>query len=104
VDIPARVIAQGPIKTATCAGRGFELNGGGLAVEAPTDLALDDQVAVEFTPPHSTGPVTFRCFVRNCNGKRYGLEFIAENDLDYVKTGELQEGLAAMAAASTSNP
>ena len=60
------------------------------------DLAVDDQVAVEFTPSYSPTPVSFRCFVRNCNGHRYGLEFITENDADYMKTGELQEALAAM--------
>ena len=97
VDIPVLLITQQPIKIATCEGRGTDLNGGGLAVEAPIELATDDQVAVEFTPPNSTGPVSFRCFVRNRNGNRYGLEFIAENDADYVKTGELQEGLVRMA-------
>lgn len=98
VDIPVLIIAKRPVKTATCEGRGSELNGGGLTVEAAMELVVEDQIEVEFTPPHSSEPVTFRCFVRNCNGNRYGLEFIAENDLDYVKTGELQEGLAAMAA------
>jgi PilZ domain len=100
VDIPVLVTAQRPVKTATCHGRGSELNGGGLAVEVATELVVEDQVEIEFTPPHSSEPVTFRCFVRNRNGNRYGLEFIAENDLDYVNTGELQEGLAAMAAGS----
>ena len=98
VDIPVLLITQRPIRVATCEGCGSALNGGGLAVEAPIELVPDDQVSVEFTPPHASESVTFRCFVRNRKGNRYGLEFIAENDADYVKTGELQEGLAAMAA------
>jgi hypothetical protein len=99
VDIPVVIITQKPVRLVTCEGRGTDLNGGGLAVEAPIELATDDQVAVEFTPPNRTESVSFRCFVRNRNGNRYGLEFIAENDADYVKTGELQEGLERMAAA-----
>jgi hypothetical protein len=97
VNIPVVVTTQTPIKVVTYEGRGSDLNGGGLAVEAAMDLAVDDQVAVEFTPPHSREPVIFRCFIRNRKDNRYGLEFIAENDADYVKTGELQEGLAAFA-------
>jgi len=42
--------------------------------------------------------VTFPLFRAHRKGNRYGLEFIAENDADYMNTGELQEGLAAMAA------
>jgi len=99
VDIPVVIITQGPVRVVTREGRGMDLNVGGLAVVAPIELATGDQVAVEFTPPNCTGSVSFRCFVRNRNGNRYGLEFIAENDADYVKTGELQEGLERMAAS-----
>ena len=96
VDIPVCLVTQKTPRIATCEGRGSELNGGGLTVDAAMDLALDEQVAVEFTPPCSGEPVIFRCFVRNRNGNRYGLEFITENDSDYIKTGELQEGLAQL--------
>jgi hypothetical protein len=97
VDLPVWLVTQKPTKIASCAGRGSGLNGGGLAIEAAIELVLDEQVAVEFTPPHSKEPVTFRCFVRNRNGNHYGLEFITENDADYGKTGELQEALTYLA-------
>jgi hypothetical protein len=77
-------------------GKGTDLNCGGLAVRADIDLAIGAQIAVEFTPPYSDQPISFRCFVRNRNGNRYGVEFITENDEDYRKAGELQERLAAM--------
>jgi len=101
VDIPVVIITPRPIRIVTCEGRGTDLNAGGLAVEASIDLVTGDQVAVEFTPPNCTESVSYRCFVRNRNGNRYGLEFIAENDADYVKTGELQEGLERMAGTCT---
>jgi len=99
VDIPVVIITQRPIRIVTSEGRGTDLNAGGLAVEAPIELVTGDQVAVEFTPPNCADSVSYRCFVRNRNGNRYGLEFIAENDADYIKTGELQEGLERMAAS-----
>jgi hypothetical protein len=96
VDVPVFVTTERPTRAASWRGRGSDLGGGGLAVVAEMDLTLGDQVIVEFAPPYSAQPVGFRCWVRNCLGNRYGLEFITENDLDYVKTGELQVGLAML--------
>ena len=100
VDIPVqvRVTTQGPTRVAACEGQGMDISGGGLAVRVDIDLPLDAQVGVEFTPPFSDEPMIFRCFVRNRDGNRYGVEFITENDEDYRKAGELQAGLAAMNA------
>jgi PilZ domain len=81
-----------------CFGQGTDLSGGGLAFQADIDLPVGAQVGVEFTPPYSDHPVIFRCFVRNRDGNRYGVEFITENDEDYRKAGELQDGLASMNA------
>jgi hypothetical protein len=96
LDVPVFVTPEWPTRTHSWHARGSDLGGGGLAVEAEMDLALGDQVVVEFVPPYSAAPVGFRCWVRNCQGNRYGLEFITENDRDYVKTGELQVGLAML--------
>ncbi|MGD1216306.1 MAG: PilZ domain-containing protein [Terriglobales bacterium] len=100
VDIPVqvRLTTQGPTRVVACEGQGTDLSGGGLAVRADIDLPVGAQVGVEFTPPHSDQPMIFRCFVRNRDGNRYGVEFITENDEDYRKAGELQAGLAAMNA------
>ena len=100
VDMPVqvRVTTQGPTRVVACQGQGTDLSCGGLAVTAEIDLPIGAQIGVEFIPPYSDQPITFRCFVRNRDGIRYGVEFITENDDDYRKAGELQEGLAAMKA------
>ena len=98
VDMPVhvRVTTQGPTRVVACQGKGTDLSCGGLAVTAEIDLPIGAQIGVEFIPPYSTQAIMFRCFVRNRDGFRYGVEFITENDDDYRKAGELQEGLAAM--------
>jgi hypothetical protein len=98
VDIPVqvRVTTQGPTRVISCIGKGTDISAGGLAVNAEMDLAIGAQIGVEFTPPYTDVPVVFRCFVRNHNGNHYGVEFITENDEDYRKQAELQQGLAAM--------
>lgn len=96
VNIAVRITTHGPTRVLVREGKGTDLNCGGLAVRADIDLAIGAQIAVEFTPPYSDQPISFRCFVRNRNGNRYGVEFITENDEDYRKAGELQERLAAM--------
>jgi hypothetical protein len=98
VDMPVqvRVTTQGPTRVVACEGQGKDLSGGGLAVTAEIDLPVGAQVGVEFIPPHSDQPITFRCFVRNRDGNQYGVEFITENDEDYRKAGELRAGLVAL--------
>lgn len=104
VDMPVqvRVTTQGPTRIIASEGQGTDISGGGLAVSVEMELPVGSQIAVEFTPPYSDEPIVFRCFVRNRDGYRYGLEFITENDDDYQKAGELQAGLAAMDSAPQS--
>jgi len=98
VDLPVqvRLTTQGPTRVVACEGQGTDISCGGLAVRADIDLPVGAQIGVEFTPPFSDQPMTFRCFVRNRDRNCYGVEFITENDEDYRKAGELQAGLAAM--------
>jgi hypothetical protein len=96
VDVPVRVITQGATKTAIATGRGSELNNGGMAVFAGTELAIGAQVAVEFTPPYSSNPIRVRCFVRNRTGYRYGVEFITESDHDYRSVHQIEAVLRSM--------
>lgn len=100
VDMPVRVrvTTQGPTRVVACEGQGTDISGGGLAVIADIDFPVGAQIGVEFTPPFADQPMNFRCFIRNRDGNRYGVEFITENDDDYCKAGELQAGLAAMNA------
>jgi hypothetical protein len=69
-----------------------------LVAMGPASCTCDLAPGVEFTPPYSDQPTTFRGFVRNRDGNHYGVEFITENDDDYRKVGELHEGLSAMNA------
>ncbi len=98
VDIPVQVLVrtQGPTRVVSGEGQGTDLSLGGLAVKVNLDLAVGDQVAVEFCPPYSDQPISFRCFIRNRHGASYGVEFITENDDDYRKTAQLQSALTAM--------
>jgi PilZ domain len=89
VDVPVRVITDGPTKVAIVQGRGSELNCGGMTVFAGMELSMEAQVSVEFTPPYSGQPIRVRCFVRNRNGYTYGMEFITESDADYESVGQI---------------
>ena len=96
VDVPVRVITQGATKVSIVLGRGSELNNGGMAVFAGTELAIGAQVQVEFTPPYSGHPIRVRCFVRNRSGYRYGVEFITESDDDYQSVHQIETVLRSM--------
>jgi hypothetical protein len=96
VDVPVRVITQGLTKVTIVQGRGSELNIGGMAVFAGTELSIGAQVIVEFTPPYSGQPIRVRCFVRNRAGYRYGVEFITEGDDDYENVNRIETILRSM--------
>jgi PilZ domain len=99
IDVPVRLIAQRP-KAAIVHGRGRELGRGGMSVFAGIDLSIDEQVAVEFTPPCAGQPISVRGFVRNRNGYTYGIEFITENDADYRNVWQLEAILKTLSSAS----
>ena len=96
MDVPVRVIKQGLTKVTIVQGRGSELNNGGMAIFAGTELSIGDQVMVEFTPPYTGQPIRVRCFVRNRAGYRYGVEFITENDDDYENVNRIETILKSM--------
>lgn len=96
IDVPVRLIAQRPTKVAIVQGRGRNLGRGGMAVFAGIEVSIDEQVEVEFTPPYAGQPIRVRGFVRKRNGYTYGIEFIADNDVDYQNVGQLEVILTAM--------
>jgi hypothetical protein len=51
-----------------------------MTIYLPVDLYTGDPVAVEFTPPYSSQPVTMKGIVRNCQIYSYGVEFISDKD------------------------
>src|SRR5512140_25006 len=76
LDLPVRVIADKRGKTVIVQARGNELNAGGLALFAGTELHEGEEIAVEFTPPYSGTPIRVRCTVRDRKGYMYGVEFL----------------------------
>jgi hypothetical protein len=99
VDVPVQLATQGLTNGIIVQGRGSELNCGGMAVSGRIELVIGEQVALEFTPPHSGQPVSVRCFVRNRHRYTYGLEFIAENDSDYESVAQIEATLRHIAIA-----
>jgi c-di-GMP-binding flagellar brake protein YcgR len=96
MTVQVRVTTQGPTRVVTWKGHGTDISAGGLAVSVDSNLPIGSQLGVEFTLPGSNQSTAFRCFVRNRDGDRYGLEFITENDEDYRNAAELQAILATM--------
>jgi len=64
-----------------------------MAVLVDGELAMAEQVAVQFTLPRSEQAISIRAFVRNRTGSCYGIEFISENDADYYNVGQLEAAL-----------
>lgn len=100
LNLPVRVVAERGDKTVIVPGRGNELNEGGLAVFVGMELSVDEQIAVEFTPPYTGVPIRARCVVRDRSGYNYGLEFLCETarDLDAsVQISSVLRGMGALA-------
>ena len=57
--------------------RGSQMNGGGLAVRADTELTIGDEAEIKFTPPHFYPFVRLRGVIRNRADDLYGVEFLA---------------------------
>jgi hypothetical protein len=67
-----------------------------MAVFAGVELKVDEQVAVEFTPPYSGQPIRVRCVVRNRHGYTYGVSFLLEDDDDERRVEEIRFVLRGM--------
>lgn len=93
LDVPVRVVVQMDDKVRIIDGRGNELNEGGLAVNAGVELAMDECVEVEFTPPYSGEPIRARAKVRNRDGYRYGLEFLTDTPSDCERVMDIRVAL-----------
>jgi hypothetical protein len=78
VNMPVRVFAAGKPHTAVY-GQGTDMNWGGMRLFALLDLAIGDQIAIEFTTPYSGRLRRVRATVRNRDGNTYGVEFMPED-------------------------
>jgi hypothetical protein len=70
-----------------------------MAVLAPIDLPIGEQITVEFTPPSSGQPIRVRAFVRDRKDQEYGIEFITENDIDYNTVQALESILRRLGSS-----
>jgi hypothetical protein len=96
LDVPIRLIAPKGDKVSIVQGRAQGLNEGGMAVFGGMELAVDEEVAIEFTPPYTGQPIRVRAVVRNRSGYNYGLEFLLEKESDFEGVGLIRAVLAAM--------
>ncbi|MBZ5598100.1 MAG: PilZ domain-containing protein [Acidobacteriia bacterium] len=96
LDVPVRVIVHTPDKTKLYDGRGNELSEGGMAVTAGAELKPGGEIAVEFTPAYSGGPIRVRGTVRNRTGYRYGVEFLVETAEESEQVERLKQMLQTL--------
>ena len=68
----------------TVFGRGSDVSQGGMAAYIPSELAVGASVDLELSLPYVSGeqPIRITAAVRNRNGFRYGLEYLAVSDSD----------------------
>jgi PilZ domain-containing protein len=72
-DFPVKIFARGG--AGAIMGRSSDLGSGGMGFYAPVQLALDEEVHLHFTMPHSRIAFGIAGKVRDVNGYRFGVEF-----------------------------
>jgi hypothetical protein len=72
-DFPVKIFARG--SAGAIMGRSSDLGIGGMGFYAPIELALDEEVHLHFTMPHSRTAFGIAGKVRDVNGYRFGVEF-----------------------------
>jgi hypothetical protein len=77
LTVPVRVTIEKHLQVSVIKSRSSQMNDGGLAVYADTELTIGDEADLEFTPPHFDRALTLRGVVRNHKGDLYGVEFLA---------------------------
>ena len=76
IDVRLKVSFKSEGKTISIFGRGNILSRGGLGAYIPASIPPGDTVFLEVSFPYSPAEVKLRAIVRNCEGFRYGLEFV----------------------------
>jgi hypothetical protein len=67
-----------------------------MEVYGGMELAIDEKIAIEFTPPYTGQPIRARACVRNRRGYTYGVEFLLENEDDTENVAQLWATLSAL--------
>jgi hypothetical protein len=102
IDVPVRAVIRKPDKTMIRDGRGMEMSEGGMCLFISAELGLGEEIEVEFTPPYSGNPIRVRGRVRNCDGYRYGVEFVPESEKERSEVARLRQMLNPFEGAKLS--
>ncbi len=96
IRVPVTLIVRKADKTVFVQARGQDLNEGGIAVFAGTELRIGEIVEISFTPPYQGQPLIARTIIRNRRGYTYGMEFLAQSKDDAAQVERIREVLRAM--------
>ncbi|HET9791447.1 MAG TPA: PilZ domain-containing protein, partial [Candidatus Angelobacter sp.] len=80
IDVRLKATFQQDGKVTTTFGRANALGKGGMGAYIPFTLAIGTTLLLELTFPYSSAEVKLSAVVRNCEGFRYGLEFLDLRD------------------------
>jgi hypothetical protein len=100
LEVPVQIFVHGNIQPTTACGQGTALNGGGLCISAPVELAIGDRIAIEFHLPLCSDLLRMRVCVRNRRGNQYGVEFVTETDDDHKRVGQVEYVLKILASSA----
>jgi hypothetical protein len=75
-------------------GQAQDVSEGGIGTYIPAEFHVGECVKIEVVLPFGKRPIVFDAEVRDCNGFRYGFEFVNVKDVD---RDELRSSLAAFA-------
>ncbi len=103
IDVPVRVVVQKPDKTLIVNGRGMELNQGGLCIFVGLELRVGQRVDIEFTPPYNGQPLRARGTIRDRDGYKYGLEFLANSQEDKEQVQQIRQVLQVLGSPEENN-
>lgn len=95
IQVPVTVIVRKYGKTMFVVGRGTDINDGGIAVFAGTELQIGEEVEISFTPPYRGEPLVARTVVKNRRGYTYGMEFMTGTLEDKQRVTKIHNVLRA---------
>ena len=76
IDVRLKVSVEGTSSSSSAFGRGNNLSHGGMGDYIPSAIPVGSMVLLEVSFLYSPIEVKVKAVVRNCEGFRYGLEFI----------------------------
>lgn len=96
LNLHIRVHRTAGHRTESFDGQAQDVSEGGLGAYIPADFTLSESVRIEAVLPFGKKPITFEAEVRDCNGFRFGFEFV---NLPEADRDALRQALAAFAVA-----